>query len=186
MDIWGLRVLSISVSGREMSLQEVKSLARSPHNNWVFNSSRVIPKGISEDFLCTQPLELERTSAVKKIPEFSFNGLSGANLKDSGLHLEVDSYERILSDIGEESLDAMNLCSLSVVSPLIGQIDVSVLKTSEFEVSMNPSVICKPTQLDKSNGFGDCGVSFGDDVRDESHLHTVSKKGSSKKSSKCV
>ena len=107
-------------------------------------------------------------------------------MKGSGLHLEVDSYGRILSKIGKESLDAMNLCSLPVVSPLIGQIDVSVLKTSDFEVSMNPSVICKPTQLDKSNGFGDCGVSFGDDVRDESHLHTVSKKGSSKKSSKCV
>ena len=144
----------------------------------------MIPKGISEDFLCTQPLELERTSVVKKIPDFSFNGLSGANVKDSGLHLEVDSYGRILSENGRET--TLNFGSLPVVSPLIGQIDVSVLKTSEFEVSMNPSVIRNPTESDKSDGFGDCGVSFGDDFRDELHLHTVSKKGSGKKSSKCV
>ena len=86
-----------------MNLREAKYLSRSPQNTWVFNSPRVIPKGISEDFLCTQPLELERTSAIKKIPEFSFNGLSSANVKDSGLHLEVDSYGRMLSENGRES-----------------------------------------------------------------------------------
>ena len=57
-----------------MSLREVKALACSPQNNWVFNSSRVIPKRVSEVCLNSQPLEVERSSAMKKLSYFSFNG----------------------------------------------------------------------------------------------------------------
>ena len=85
----------IFVSG-VMNLREAKSLARSPQNTWVFNSSRVIPKGIYEDLQCSKPSVLERVSAVKKHSEFSFNDLSGVNVKDLGLHMEEDCFESLL------------------------------------------------------------------------------------------
>ena len=79
----------------------------------------------------------------------------------------------------------MNLGSLPVASSLFGQNDLPVLKNSELVESLIPSVCIKSTASD-IEGSGDFGVSSRDNVRVESHVHTVLKKGFGKKSSKCV
>ena len=72
--------------------------------------------------------------------------------------------------------------------------DVSVLSTSDFEVSLNPSVMRASPLADNflnvkvSDGFVACGGSefYGDETRDVSLQHIVSKKVSGKKINKCV
>ena len=138
----GFSVLFISVY-EGMTLREAKALARSPQNTWVFNSSRVLPMGISEDMQCLQPSVVDRVSGIKKNSDFSFNNLSGANVKDLGLHLKEDCFGSLLSVNGSKIIG-----SSLVVSPSSGRFDFPELKTTELDEPLIPSVCLKTTVSD--------------------------------------
>ena len=155
----------------------------------------MIPKRVSKVCLSSQPLELERSSIVKKLSDFYFDGVSVENVMDSGIQLDEIMDGIFLKGVGRESsVNAVNFGFSPTPSPLMGQVDVSVLGTSAFEVSLNPSVMRASPMMDNfmnvkvSDGFVDCGVSkrYGDETKDMSLHHTISKKFYGKKISKCV
>ena len=137
-----IRVLFISVC-EGMTLREAKALARSPQNTWVFNSSRELPLGISEDLQCLQPSMVDRVSGIKKNSDFSFNNLSGANVKDLGLHLKEDCFGSILLVNMSK-----NIGSSPVVSPSSGRFDFPEMKTTVLDEPLIPYVYLKNTMLD--------------------------------------
>ena len=100
--------------------------------------------GISKDLQCLQPFVVDRVSGIKKNSDFSFNNLSGVNVKDLGLHLKEDCFGSILSVNGSN----LNIGSSSVVSPLSGRFDFPELKTTELDEPLIPSVCIKTTVSD--------------------------------------
>ena len=86
-----------------------------------FNSLRVIPKRVSEVCLSSQPLELERSSIVKKLSDFYFDGVSIKNVMDSSIQLDEAIDGRFLKGVGRESsVNAVNFGLSLVASPLMG------------------------------------------------------------------
>ena len=128
-----------------MTLQEVKALARSPQNNWVFNSSRVVPLKVSEDCAISKSLLVARLPDLEKPPDFSFNCCSPEKVKNSGLLLDKVIVDRSFSGDGKEFVVTEK--TGPVMSPSFGLVNVPVQDTSGVDCSLYPSTFRKPSQL---------------------------------------
>ena len=154
-----------------MNLRKAKALSRSPQNTCVFNSLRVLPLGISKDLQCLPSSVGDKVSGIRKNSDFSFNNLSGENVKNLGLHLTKDG--SLLSANGSKIIG-----SSSVASPSRGRLDFSKLNTVVSDEPFIPSIGFQNTVPDIIEGSVD--------IRDDPFVLNGPMKGAGKKSSKCV
>ena len=151
-----------------MSLRDVKVLALSSHNTWVFNSSRVISNKDSKHDLILPPPGFVRASREQEEPNFSFDRVADVNLM-------------ALVAI----LDAAHGFSPSVS----GQEDSVARVSLDMDMALNPSVKKVPPSLNNFiAGESDVFVDYEapNKIWEGSPQHCALKKVLVKKTQKCV